>query len=831
MEAGKLTVSFGIDVSALKTGLAVAKAELTSFASEVSAKTSASVKTGLNSISEFVKNASAKVSQGVKDILASLKRLEGIGAQMESAGGTLSAALSIPLAAAGGFALKLSGDLEKAALSFRVLTKDAGTALALQKELVKFSAQTPFEFADVQKGAKQLLAYGFAVGDVTKYLKTAGDLAAGMDVNITEVTSSLGRLKSGNFGEAFERLRELGIDRTALEGAGLKFDKGGSYVGSVKDAMTAVETVINSKFGGMTEKLSTSFPGMLATAWDNVQLTLSEIGTSIINAFDLKGALGSFSSGLDTIKNGFLSLSPTTQKFVLGLGALAIAIPPILAGFGVLTSTIIPAVVTGFGAIISPIGLTVAAIAGAAALIIYHWDSVKTFIGNVQIFTHIKDVVKSMFGAIVSIFGVFYNLFTGDWANMWEHMKNVAKYAWNGIVSLLQTGLLGIETVFAKLVGLVSPSAGKGLQKFFEESIKGFDSIKVEVPPLTNAINTVKGAYDKLSGAATNFGSSAKKAGADATKALLEASDARIKAGLDAIKHKETDNKHGVISGIDVYQMAPIRDVKITPASNIFPDLSNAIDTKVLADKLKEASDNAIEVLKQSQIESALEEKRDSIRGAFEGMFSGWNVSGMGDALKTSLDSVSQMTQEQLSKLDNMINILPNIANSLSSGFQAMGEAFVNGGNPFEAFGRSIISSFGDILMQIGQQMLKQAAALVALAIVTQGALSPVAIRTGIAGGALVAAGAALKASSSSKRSYASGWGGAYGPTNMVFGDHAGRSIENPEYVLRHDQVKSILNRAADNAGGGKGGFVAETVIRGADLRVLLKRAETLATS
>lgn len=755
MEAGKLVVRMGVDVAALKAGLGEAKGALSRFNSE-----------------------------------------------MESLGSTLSTSLSLPLAAAGGFAIKLSGDLEKAALSFRVLTKDAGTAIALQKELVKFSAETPFEFADVQKGAKQLLAYGFAVGDVTKYLKTAGDLAAGMDVNITEVTSSLGRLKSGNFGEAFERLRELGIDRTALEGAGLKFDKGGSYVGSVKDAMTAVETVINSKFGGMTEKLSTSFPGMLATAWDNVQLTLSEIGTSIINAFDLKGALGSFSSGLDTIKNGFLSLTPTTQKFVLGLGALAIAIPPILAGFGVLTSTIIPAVVTGFGAIISPIGLTVAAIAGAAALIIYHWDSVKTFIGNVQIFTHIKDVVKSMFGAIISIFGVFYNLFTGDWANMWEHMKNTAKYAWNGIVSIMQTVLLGIETAFAGLVSaLFGKTAGNKVEEFFKATIKDFDRLKAQVPPLTNAVKGLGDAFGALTTKTTTFDDSPKGGGGlgDATKSLVDASNARIKAGLDAIKNKETDNKNGVISGIDVYQMAPIREVKATPASNIFPDLSNAIDTKVLGDKLKEASDYAIEVLKQSELKAALEDLNEG-----------------------------------------MTSTLQQGAADVFVGFGEILGNFALGQGGIEQIGQLLLGSFASIVSQLGKMAIGIGVGMLKIKMALESLQPQAAIAAGVA---LVALGAIFKSGAASlggkiggsgggaKRSYASGWGGAYGPTNMVFGDHAGRSIENPEYVLRHDQVKSILNRAADRAGGGNGGFIAETVIRGADLRLLLKRAETLATS
>lgn len=754
MEAGKLVVRMGVDVAALKAGLGEAKGALSRFNSE-----------------------------------------------MESLGSTLSTSLSLPLAAAGGFALKLSGDLEKAALSFQVLTKDAGAALALQKELVKFSAETPFEFADVQTGAKQLLAYGFAVGDVTKYLKTAGDLAAGMDVNITEVTSSLGRLKSGNFGEAFERLRELGIDRTALEGAGLKFDKGGSYVGSVKDAMTAVETVINSKFGGMTEKLSTSFPGMLATAWDNVQLTLSEIGTSIINAFDLKGALGSFSSGLDTIKNGFLSLSPTTQKFILGILGAAVALPPLLAAFGFLTSTIIPAVVTGFTAIISTTGLIVAAIVGAAALIIYHWDSIKAAIANVQIFTHIKDVVKSMFGAIISIFGVFYNLFTGDWANMWEHMKNTAKYAWNGIVSIMQTVLLGIETAFAGLVSaLFGKTAGNKVEEFFKATIKDFDRLKANVPPLTNSIKSLSDAFSGLTNKRTKFNEDPKGGGlGDATKSLVDASNARIKAGLDAIKYRDSGTKNGAISGIDVYQMAPIRDVKITPASNIFPDFSNAIDTKVLGDKLKEASDYAIEVLKQSELKAALEDLNEG-----------------------------------------MTSTLQQGAADVFVGFGEILGNFALGQGGIEQIGQLLLGSFASIVSQLGKMAIGIGVGLLKVKMSLESLQPQAAIAAGIA---LVALGAIFKSGAAglggkiggggggSKRSYASGWGGAYGPTNMVFGDHAGRSVENPEYVLRHDQVKSILNRAADNAGGGKGGFVAETVIRGADLRLLLKRAETLATS
>jgi hypothetical protein len=406
-----------------------------------------------------------------------------------------------------------------------------------------------------------------------------------------------------------------------------------------------------------------------------------------------------------------------------------------------------------------------------------------------------------MFGAIVSIFGVFYNLFTGDWANMWEHMKNTAKYAWNGIVSIMQTVLLGIETAFAGLVSaLFGKTAGNKVEEFFKATIKDFDRLKANVPPLTNSIKSLSDAFSGLTNKRTKFNEDPKGGGlGDATKSLVDASNARIKAGLDAIKYRDSGTKNGVISGIDVYQMAPIRDVKISPASNIFPDFSNAIDTKVLGDKLKEASDYAIEVLKQSELKAALE----------------------------SLN-------------EGMTSTLQQGAADVFVGFGEILGNFALGQGGIEQIGQLLLGSFASIVSQLGKMAIGIGVGMLKIKMALESLQPQAAIAAGVA---LVALGAIFKSGAAglggkiggsgggAKRSYASGWGGAYGPTNMVFGDHAGRSIDNPEYVLRHDQVKSILNRAADRAGGGNGGFIAETVIRGADLRLLLKRAETLATS
>ena len=157
------------------------------------------------------------------------------------------------------------GFKEQNLITFEVLLKNKAQAAASLQELQKFAAITPFETPEVISAGKQLLAFGFGVKDLIPYMTTAGNLASGMGKDLGEVVSAFGRLKSGQFGEAFERFRDFGISRELLEGQGLKFDKGGSFKGSVSQAMTAVNSIIESRFGGMIQRQSMSIQGLLST--------------------------------------------------------------------------------------------------------------------------------------------------------------------------------------------------------------------------------------------------------------------------------------------------------------------------------------------------------------------------------------------------------------------------------------------------------------------------------------------------------------------------------------------------------------------------------------
>lgn len=192
-----------------------------------------------------------------------------------------------------GLAIKKSfaeaADAEDLRTTFRVLIGDATKADAVMKEATTFADVTPFDPKPVQEGYKSLIAYGFALKDIKGLMTDAGDLASVMKVELGEVTRVFGRLKSGDFGEAFERLRDFGISKSDLEAQGLKFDKGGSFQGTAEQAMEAVRTIIKNKFGGTMDAVSQTWNGKWSTLVGYVTSIFREFGTPLMDA--LKPAL------------------------------------------------------------------------------------------------------------------------------------------------------------------------------------------------------------------------------------------------------------------------------------------------------------------------------------------------------------------------------------------------------------------------------------------------------------------------------------------------------------------------------------------------------------
>jgi len=225
---------------------------------------------------------------------ASVGAVSGLTQQLSNVGNIITGFASLPGAIATLVEpftkpVTLSADLEALETSFKSLLKSAPAAKSMVADLIKFADVTPFDPMPVAATGKALLAFGFAAKSVKPLLQDIGDLAAGMDKPLEEVGDAFGRMKAGQFGEAFEAFRRFGLSVQDFKSEGLVFDKGGSFQGSAEQALEATRRIIRRKFGGGMADLSTTFKGLFSTFsgyWDALQ---RDFGKPIMQA--LKPAL------------------------------------------------------------------------------------------------------------------------------------------------------------------------------------------------------------------------------------------------------------------------------------------------------------------------------------------------------------------------------------------------------------------------------------------------------------------------------------------------------------------------------------------------------------
>lgn len=220
-----------------------------------------------------VRRDSAKTAKATQSIADGFGQLRGVIGGVAAALGAAKIVEWFTDAARAG--LQFNAKIESTEVAFSVLTGSSEVAKKKVQALFDYAAKTPFEFGNVAEAARALETVGI---NAEKNLKWIGDLAAANpQATIDEVGRAIARLASGDFGEAFERLRDFGISKKLLQGEGLKFDKSGSYKGSVEDALAAVERIVTKRYAGMAAAQGQTFDGMLSTIRDNMNSKAGEL--------------------------------------------------------------------------------------------------------------------------------------------------------------------------------------------------------------------------------------------------------------------------------------------------------------------------------------------------------------------------------------------------------------------------------------------------------------------------------------------------------------------------------------------------------------------------
>ena len=229
-------------------------------------------------------------------------KVESLGAKTQSAlssvsssltawGAGLTAAVTLPLGAAGAkamqWALTTASAAEQADIAFSTMLGPE-RAKQMIADLTEFAKKTPFEMSGLTDATQKLLAYGFAADDVIPTLRAIGDATAALgsgQEGIDACTRAIGQMQAKGkvMSEEMLQLTEQGIPAWKYLAEALGTDVAGAQEmvtkGSVDAAtgIAALKAGMEGDFGGLMAEQSKTLSGALSNLGDAAEATIKEI--------------------------------------------------------------------------------------------------------------------------------------------------------------------------------------------------------------------------------------------------------------------------------------------------------------------------------------------------------------------------------------------------------------------------------------------------------------------------------------------------------------------------------------------------------------------------
>lgn len=341
-----------------------------------------------------VKSVVGNFTSSIGGAAGTLLRLTGIGAAV---GATFAA---IKSAASG---ISLAAELEQTEVAFRTMLGSADQATAMMQQLQGFAAATPFEFPEIASSAKSLLAFGIGAGDIAKTLQMVGDVASGVGVPLNELAQIYGKAKTQGrlyaedinqlTGRGIPIIKELAKQFGVSEAEVKKLVESGAV--GFPQLQKAFESMTGSggQFAGLMEAQSQTLAGLWSTLSDTIGMTLAGLTTTIVKAFNVKGAMSSLIAGIGRI-------GASLQTFVSTYAPLVVSF----------AARIWSAITSAASAIYSYVAPIVSSIAGVVAA---NWQSIVST--TLSYWTAAYNLVASLLGAAWSIVSAVWTGIAAVW--------------------------------------------------------------------------------------------------------------------------------------------------------------------------------------------------------------------------------------------------------------------------------------------------------------------------------------------------------------------------------------------------------------------------------
>ena len=316
--------------------------------------------------------------------IASMKaKAESLATSFKDIGQKMSIALTLPIAAAGTYALKKSGEFEQLGVAFETMIGDASKAAEFTNKLFDFAAETPFNVENLADASKKLLAFGVAADDVLPTLDSLGNIASGVGMDkLPNLITALGQVKSKTVlaGQELMQFTETGVPIIAelakVTGHSIKdITNNTKDLGITYDqVLKALNNLSNGKFKDLMKKQSKTLLGQFSNFQDQLAREAAKVG-DILAPYAIK--LLKFAQD---VLVAFGKLSPETKKWIVVILGIVAALGPMLFILGQ-----IGIAVAGLAAsweLLLPAIVIIGAIAAALGVLYLLYDDFAAYIDN-----------------------------------------------------------------------------------------------------------------------------------------------------------------------------------------------------------------------------------------------------------------------------------------------------------------------------------------------------------------------------------------------------------------------------------------------------------------
>lgn len=392
-------------------------------------------------------------------------KTRAFGSRMTSIGGTLTAALTVPLTIIGGASIKAASDAEEMGSKFDAVFKElaAGAKAWADQQAGIFNRST----LDLQTYLAQFqdtfVPLGFArdqAAELSKQLTTLGvDLASFNNVAESTAIDSLTSALVGNH----EAVRGFGviITQATLSQELLNMGiQGGVQAATEQEKVMARLAIImqsTSDAQGDAARTSASFANQMKGLLGQLDLVAVQIGAVLIPV-----AL-QLSAGLSKVLTAFLTLDPGMQTAIVVVGGLTAVIGPLLIALGAIV-TAVSAISAPVLAVFAAAGVIGTAIAGvvafvttneeAMAVITEVWESVQDEVGAVL--EELDSLMEEASEAFAEIWEEWGPTITAIWNGMWTGIGAFTKAFLSNLLIALRAGLEVLKGAIQVFTGIVT---------------------------------------------------------------------------------------------------------------------------------------------------------------------------------------------------------------------------------------------------------------------------------------------------------------------------------------------------------------------------------------